>query len=117
GGGEVVYSRVAVAIYVFPPRGTASAAIAVKHTYAVAGQNYLISATAYDEDGAYDAGQLTVKSVNVAPSNLQFTATPTAVNEGQTVLVSGSFTDPGTQEARTVTIHWGDGTPDSQVLL
>src|SRR5439155_11051839 len=35
--------------------------------------------------------------------------TPAAVNEGQAVTVTGTFTDPGTQDTFAAVVNWGDG--------
>src|SRR5437762_5265235 len=36
-----------------------------------------------------------------------------SINEGDSVLVSGSFTDPDSSDTHTVSIDWGDGTVDA----
>ena len=52
---------------------------------------------------------------NVAPVIVQLTTTDAAGNPGfefmtgQTVKLSGTFTDPGLADTHTVTVHWGDG--------
>ncbi|HEY1379352.1 MAG TPA: LamG-like jellyroll fold domain-containing protein, partial [Gemmataceae bacterium] len=47
------------------------------------------------------------------PSNLTLTAAPGTVNEGGTVGVNGSFTDPDAADPHSLTVTWGDGTTDT----
>lgn len=60
------------------------------------------------------AALLTVK--NVAPSGVSIGAI-TAIDEGGSVTVAGSFLDPGTLDTHTVTVNWGDGTSTSSQSL
>jgi hypothetical protein len=48
-------------------------------------------------------------------SNLSLSAS--AVNQGDTVTLTGSFTQPGNSESHTVTINWGDGSPNTVLQL
>jgi hypothetical protein len=56
---------------------------------------------------------------NVAPviHNSDLDVSQTSLNEGATTTLSGSFTDPGTQDTHTVTIDWGDGQPATVIPL
>ncbi|NQV07007.1 hypothetical protein HQ535_10680, partial [bacterium] len=47
---------------------------------------------------------------NVAPYGLAVTATP-SITENGVVTLTGSFTDPGSQDTHHVVINWGDGVP------
>src|SRR5207248_3277796 len=38
-------------------------------------------------------------------------------NEGDSTTLTGSFADPGTQDAHTVDINWGDGSADTTLPL
>src|SRR5439155_444959 len=54
---------------------------------------------------------------NVVPSNVILTANPGTINENSSTTLSGSFSDPGTQDTHTVVIGWGDGSPSTTVTL
>ncbi len=62
-------------------------------------------------------GLFFVQVDNVRPSSLSLTTSSTAIDEGGTILLNGSFVDPGTQDTHRVAITWGDGSPDSIVNL
>jgi hypothetical protein len=53
---------------------------------------------------------------NVAPSNLVLTPSSATINEGSSVTVGGSFTDPGSADTHSVAITWGDGGSDTMSL-
>ncbi|MHB9130687.1 MAG: beta strand repeat-containing protein [Armatimonadota bacterium] len=78
---------------------------------------YTVDITVTDSDGASGTGSTTVTVNNVAPSAVAATATPDPINENDTTVISGSFTDPGTLDAHTVTLAWGDGTADTTINL
>src|SRR5205814_1384799 len=44
-------------------------------------------------------------------------ADPATIDEDGTAVLSGSFTDPGTQDSHTVVIAWGDGSADTTLAL
>ena len=46
---------------------------------------------------------------NVAPKNLQLSATSTAINEGGSTALSGSFQDANPDDTHHVVINWSDG--------
>src|SRR5207245_9577462 len=54
---------------------------------------------------------------NVAPAGISLATTAAAINEGSSVKLSGSFTDPGTLDTHQVTIVWADGSANSVVNL
>lgn len=58
---------------------------------------------------------LTVK--NVAPTLNSVILTSAVIDEGGSVTVSGTFTDPGTIDTHNVIIDWGDGAPRSVLQL
>ena len=63
-------------------------------------------------------GLLIAEVRNVLPGGLSATFSPTAINAGQSVTISGgSFTDPGNQDLHRVQIDWGDGSPKTIVNL
>src|SRR5262249_55577045 len=81
----------------------------------------------YLQDGVYpirvtvaaDAGDTSAsvsKSItidNVAPSNVAVGLSASTIDENSTATLNGSFTDPGSLDAHTVTITWGDGNSDT----
>ena len=68
---------------------------------------YTIKLMANDPYG-YQVAETTVTVHNVAPT--VDAGSNQTVNEGDTVNISGSFTDPGWLDTHTATIDWGDGT-------
>jgi uncharacterized delta-60 repeat protein len=80
----------------------------VAHTYADGDADYLITATATDEDGTFAAGNsLAVSVLNVAPT-LALSGAAT-VDEGSPYTLDLSSFDPGDDTIASWTIHWGDG--------
>ena len=74
------------------------------HTYADGTASYTISATATDEDGTYAAGN----TVSVTVNNVAPTANaggPYTVDEGGTITLNGSGTDPA-GAADPLTFAW-----------
>src|SRR5262249_47649371 len=78
---------------------------------------FTVSATVTDKDSASAAATTSVTVHNVAPSGVTLSASPATINENDTTTVSGSFSDPGTQDTHTVVIHWGDGSADTTLNL
>src|SRR5262249_10310046 len=68
-----------------------------------------VTAKVTDDGGASGSGTTTVTVNNVAPTNVQVSFSSPTIDEGGTATVTGSFTDPGTQDLHTVVIDWGDG--------
>jgi hypothetical protein len=64
-----------------------------------------------------DSATCLVQVNNVAPANLSVSASPATLSIGDSTTLSGSFSDPGTADAHTLTVDWGDGTPLSTVPL
>lgn len=60
-----------------------------------------------DPDGESDVAITEVTVNNVAP--VIHSVAGDTINEGGTAMVSGTFSDVGTQDSFTVTIDWGDG--------
>lgn len=59
-----------------------------------------------------DSDDATVTVTNVAPT---VSATGDSIDEGQTAMVSATFSDPGTLDTHTASIDWDDGTPPQAV--
>jgi len=56
-----------------------------------------------------DEGSATLDVNNVAPVISSLTVSSATIDEGGTVTLSGTFTDPGTLDTHTVVIAWDDG--------
>lgn len=76
---------------------------------------FAIAATVTDSSGESGGSSTSVTVNNVAPSNIEVSLTPSSINEGDTVSLNGSFTDPGVLDTNTVVINWGEG-EDSTTL-
>jgi hypothetical protein len=62
-----------------------------------------------------DGNDVVLTCVNTLPSAVLVTASPNSINEGSSTSVSGSFTDPDSDQSHTVVINWGDGSPVTTV--
>ncbi len=84
----------------------------VTHTYDDGLNNWIVTATATDEDGTFAAGNTVAVTVdNVAPTLAISGAA--AVDEGSVYTLNLSSFDPGADTITSWTINWGDG---SQVV-
>ena len=87
---------------------------AVTHVYADGAGAYVVSATASDEDGTYNANTLAVAVNNVAPEvALDGDATGA---RGQARGFAGTFSDPGA-DTWTAVVNYGDGGGDEPLAL
>lgn len=73
-----------------------------------------VTVQASDGKGVVATASFTVTVVNAAPA-VSFSVTP-VLNEGQTAVLAGTFSDPGLLDSHVVTINWGDGTTSTQAL-
>lgn len=72
---------------------------------------YRIRVSVRDDRGGQDAAVTTASVYNVAPK-----ITQTQISDNGKVTVTGSFTDPGSQDQHTVVFQWHDGFSDVVVL-
>jgi|GEM_PF-1273229 len=84
---------------------------ALSHTYTENG-DYTVAVTIKDSDGESGTDTATVTVNNVAPT--ADAGSDTTINEGDTFISSGWFTDPGA-DTWTATVDYGDGS-DTQAL-
>ncbi len=76
---------------------------------------YNVKATAFDRDGQHTGNlQSTVTVNNVLPVLSNLTAPNTT--EGGELAVTGVITDPGTKDAFSVVVNWGDGLVENFAL-
>src|SRR5207247_3284490 len=81
---------------------------AQSHTYADGPNDYTVSVTVTDKDGASDTKSFSVHVDNVAPTIAISGAA--SVNERSTYsLTLGAVTDPGQDTVSNYLVHWGDG--------
>ncbi|MBN2475814.1 MAG: hypothetical protein JXB62_14475 [Pirellulales bacterium] len=76
---------------------------------------YRIHVAVADDAGGSDSAATRTIVHNVAPDIETLTVAPSADQPG-VFLLHGEFVDPGTIDAHTVTIDWGDGTVDQYNL-
>jgi pentapeptide MXKDX repeat protein len=88
--------------------GNIGSGITDTHTYSDNGE-YVVTLTVTDTLGASDSQTTTATISNVAPT--VEAGDDQAANEGDTVELATTFTDPGSADTHTATIDWGDGTP------
>ena len=74
-----------------------------------ASDTYTISLSLRDDDTGVGTATKSLTVNNVAPT-LSLSLDTSTVNEGGTVSLTGTVTDVGTLDTKSVTIAWGDGT-------
>ena len=101
-----------VETYTFAASATGTQSFTLTHQYlddnvtGTAFDTYTISASVQDKDLAVGTATTTVTVNNVAPT-LVLNAV-TAIVENGVATLTGTITDPGTQDTFTLTINWGD---------
>ena len=80
------------------------------HAYADDGV-FTVTVTVTDDDGGHGSDSLQVTVENAAP--VVVAGGDLTADEGGTVSVAGSFTDPGSEDTHSLQIHWGDGTVEN----
>jgi hypothetical protein len=79
--------------------------------------NIPLTVTVEDRSGATDATNLLLNARNVAPSSVALSVvSPASPVEGDTVVLSGSFSDPSVTDTFTVIVNWGDGAMTTNLL-
>jgi hypothetical protein len=75
--------------------------------------------TISDGNGGSDTAtvNVTVTNVNDAPVMNTLTITPGVINENDSAVLNGSFSDADAIDAHTVVIAWGDGSPNTTLNL
>ncbi|MBP7998732.1 MAG: DUF11 domain-containing protein [Chloroflexi bacterium] len=107
----VVWGDGVTDVYTYPA-GTAS--FSETHTYlddnptGTASDNYTVNLTLADTFGNNDTDSTTITVNNIAPSLSSVNIT-SPHNENGTATLTGTITDPGTQDTFTLTVDWGDG--------
>ncbi len=87
--------------------GTSSGALQADHTYIDNGV-YSVSLTVTDSEGQSSVDTVEVTINNIAPT--VEAGVGQEIDEGQSITLSGSFTDPGISDTHTVLWEFGDGT-------
>src|SRR5262249_27983104 len=90
------------------------------HTYpnnprGVAAKNYTIHASVTNQDYKIATTSATVAVHEVAPQITELSV-PASANEGDTITLSGQFTDPDPNSTYTMTIDWGDGSTPTDLV-
>ena len=77
-------------------------------------QSQTVSVTATDALGASNQTSFGLVVDNVAPAvELSWPPAGSSYDVGETVAATASYTDEGTGDSHTATVHWGDGTSDA----
>lgn len=98
--------------------GAGTASFSVTHQYlddnptGTASDTYPISLTLTDDDTGSDTANTSVLVKNVAPTLSNVMITP-SVTQGDSATLSGTITDPGTQDSFTLVVAWGDSSPQT----
>jgi uncharacterized delta-60 repeat protein len=79
--------------------------------------NYQVGVTLTDNLGGSDTGSATVTVNNVAPTLSNIQVSPTSIITGGTANLTGNISDPGTLDSQSLTINWGDGSPNTPLNL
>ncbi len=87
--------------------------VEVKYAYPDDG-SYTARVTVADDDGARSEGTVATKVRNVAP--IVSLKLPDTIRAGSEARLSGTITDPGMDDAHTVTINWPKGEPETIAL-
>jgi hypothetical protein len=78
---------------------------------------YNVTVTVNDNAGGIASGSLNVVVGNVAPAVSVLTLSASAIVENDSILLTGTFRDPGALDSHNVTINWGDGSAPTSIAL
>jgi len=78
--------------------------------------SFIVAGRIFDKDNGSSTYFQTVQVNNVPPAIQALSVTPSAINEGDWVTLTGDIFDPGVQDLITVTVSWGDGNSDLVTL-
>jgi uncharacterized repeat protein (TIGR01451 family) len=82
-----------------------------------ASDEYTIGLSLSDDDTGDATATTTVTVQNVDPADLVLTLSDASIDEGDTVTLSGSFSDVGSKDTHKVVIDWRDGSPNTTIDL
>jgi hypothetical protein len=85
------------------------------HQYLDGTNDYTVTFTVTDNDGGSNTETMAVTVDNVAPTVVL--GTDITINEGEPFSAAGSFSDPGTLDAHTATVDYGDGLGEQPLAL
>ncbi len=71
--------------------------------------SFTVGVEVSDDDSGTTSGSTVVTVVNVAPTVNTPVIDPSPSNEGQSVVASATFSDPGTADTHSCTVDYGDG--------
>lgn len=74
---------------------------------------YSVSVSVSDGQGGSDSQTLSTTVNNRPPSLSNVSASPSTINAGGSITLSGTIGDPGALDPLTVVISWGDGTTNT----
>ncbi|MHB0960242.1 MAG: PKD domain-containing protein [Pirellulaceae bacterium] len=86
------------------------------HTYTNVGQFKVALTVTDDDNGSSVTRMMTILAENAAPEITAVSLDKTTIDEGETVVLTGSFTDFGSDETHTVVVSWGDGETSNAVI-
>jgi uncharacterized repeat protein (TIGR01451 family) len=87
------------------------------HTFVEGPATPIVRVRVTDRWGLAGEATFTVTVANAPPGSLTLTLAQPAIDEAGTATLSGSFSDPGTQDAHTVVIDWKDGSAPTTIAL
>ncbi len=86
------------------------------HTFTVAGRYEASFWLTDDQGGQSTVRYMTIDVTQSVPQDL--VVEPVAeINEGDSAILRGTFEDTGSGKSHTVTVSWGDGTSDTELVL
>ena len=86
------------------------------HEYAASG-TYTVGVTVADPSGGSCSTTTSVGYTLIGPSAASITPSASTIYEDNQVTLSGTFSDPATQNGCTVSINWGDGSAPMTMTL